>query len=44
MSKTCINRNEFKCEKFLVPVLANKCMHHTRKFRVFGWIICVKRD
>ena len=40
---TCIHAEGSKCKKLFVPTLANKCMHHTREFKVFGWIICVKR-
>lgn len=38
---TCIHRNGAKCEKFLVPALATKCMHHTRTFKVLGWTITI---
>ena len=40
---TCIYAEGSKCKKLLVPALANKCMHHTRIFKVFGWRIYVKK-
>ena len=40
---TCIYAEGSKCKKLLVPALANKCMHHTRMFKVFGLRIYVKK-
>lgn len=39
---TCIYADGSKCKKHLVPALATKCMHHTRIFKILGWLIYIK--